>query len=339
MVYKGFQLVYILHFRKAFVFILLGIGFFGFSQNVAPTALPESYTNFLNQTLVVDAGMGLLANDVDPDGGSLSVNPTPVNGPTTGSLTLNEDGSFTFNPLMGNTADVTFDYQICDDGTANQVVSHFDFDTATLTSATVGPDATSLNPNAVQTACGIRIGTGAGGSTGLDFVIPNTGSIFNFTSFKIEIDYQDNESTADIVTAGNFRLYHITGNEIGISVTVINGTTGLSTTYTRTLGSFLPGNVTYIVEYQELTGDIIYTANGVTTTFFNVAPDYSPLDTSLVVDPIVGQFMDNAGGPDPSLCRIVFTDSSILCDISTATIHTQTSVITNRKITYRVNKN
>lgn len=319
--------------------LLLGLGTFGYGQNVAPTALPDSYSGFLNQTLTIDVAAGLLANDNDPDGGVLSVNPTPVSGPTTGTLSLNTDGSFVFNPLIGNTADVTFEYQVCDDGTANQIVSHFDFDTATLTDATVGPDAIGVNPNAVQTACGIRIGAGAGGSTGLDFEIPNTGGIFNFTSFNIEFDYQDNENTADIITAGNFRIYHITGNEVGISITVINSNTGISTTYTRNLGGFLAGNVTYSIEYQEQTGDIIYTANGTVTTFSNVAPDYSPLDTSLASNPIVGRFMDNAGGPDPSICRVVFTDTSILCDIATATINTLTSVITNRKITYRVNKN
>ncbi|MGB5171943.1 Ig-like domain-containing protein [Eudoraea sp.] len=324
---------------RILLLLFMVMGYLGYSQNIAPTALPDSYTNFINQTLVVDASTGLLANDNDPDGGVLSVNPTVVSGPTSGTLNLNSDGSFTFNPLIGNAADVTFDYQVCDDGIANELVSQFDFDTAALTTATVGPNASSVNPNAVQTACGIRIGTGAGGSAGLDFVIPNTGSIFNFTSFNIEFDYQDNESTADIITAGNFRVYHITGNELGISITVINGITGLSTTYTRTLGNFLGGNITYSIEYQELTGDIIYTANGVTTTLANVAPDYSPLDTSLVVDPVVGRFMDNAGGPDPSLCRVVFIDSSILCDVATATINTLTSVITNRKITYRVNKN
>ena len=325
--------------RRIHLLLFLLIGYLGYNQNITPTVLPESYTNFLNQTLLVDSSNGLLANDTDPDGGTLSVNPTVVSGPTSGTLSLNSDGSFVFNPLIGNSADVSFEYQVCDNGVANQLVSQFDFDTAALTSATVGPDAISVNPNAVQTACGIRIGTGAGGSAGLDFVIPNTGNIFNFTSFDIEFDYRDNEGTADIITAGNFRVYHITANQLGISITVINGNTGVSTTYTRTLGNFLAGNATYRIEYQELTGDIIYTANGTVTTLANVAPDYSPLDTSLVVNPIVGRFMDNSGVPNPSLCRVVFTDSSILCDVATATISTLTSVITNRRITYRVNKN
>jgi hypothetical protein len=296
----------------------------------------DVYVGYLNRAITVDVLNGVLANDTDSDGGGLSVNPTPVVPPITGILTLGNDGSFTFVPQTGFVGNVTFDYEVCDDGTVNQLVSQFDFDTSALTTATVGPNAITINSNAVQTACGVRIGSGAGGSTGLDITIPNTGGIFNFSSFRIEFDYQDNEGTADIITGGNFRIYHITGNELGVSITVINSNTGLSTTYTRTLGSFLSGNVTYIMEYDELTGDITYTANGTTTTLSNVAPDYSPLDTNLSTAPIVGKFMDNSGGPDPSLCKIAITDTSKLCDIGTVNISILASLITNKRITYRV---
>ncbi|WP_422083978.1 Ig-like domain-containing protein [Ulvibacterium sp.] len=306
-------------------------------QNTAPIATDDVYLGYLNRNITVDALDGVLANDTDPDGGSLSVNPTPVVSPINGILTLGNDGSFTFVPQTGFVGNVTFDYEVCDDGTANQLVSQFDFDTSALTTATVGPNATTINSNAVQTGCGVRIGSGAGGSTGLDITIPNIGGIFDFSSFRIELDYQDNESTADIITGGNFRIYHITGNELGVAITVINGNTGLSTTYTRTLGSFLGGNVTYIVEYDELTGDITYTASGTTTTISNVAPDYSPLDTSFATAPIVGRSMDNSGGPDPSLCKIAITDTSKLCDIGTVNINITTSLITNKRITYRIN--
>ncbi len=308
-----------------------------FGQNIAPTATDDIYPGHLNRTITADISNGVLANDTDPDGGSLSVNPIPVVSPTTGILTLGNDGSFTFVPQTGFVGNVTFDYEVCDDGTASQLVSQFDFDTSALTTATVGPNATTINSNAVQTACGVRIGSGAGGSAGLDITIPNTGGIFDFTSFRIEFDYQDNEGTADIITGGNFRIYHITGNELGVAVTVIDGNTGFSTMYTRTLGSFLGGNITYIVEYDELTGDITYTANGTTTTISNVAPDYSPLDTSLATAPIVGRFMDNSGGPNPSLCKIAITDTSKLCDIGTVNMSISASLITNKRITYRVN--
>ena len=306
------------------------------AQNTPPTAVDDSYSTGLNTALNTGAP-GVLANDTDVESPSgLIVNPTAVSLPASGLLTLNNDGSFTYTPNTGFSGSDTFSYQVCDDGAVNQVVSRFDFDTSNLGLATVGPEATSVNSLAVQTGCGIRIGSGAGGSTGIDVMVPNTGGIFDFTSFIISFEYQDQENTADIITAGNFRVWHISGNNLGVQVQVIDGTTGLPTTYTQDLGGFLSGNNPYTIEYDEITGEIIYTANGTTTTF-NIAPAFSPLDASLATGLQIGRFMDNAGTALPSLCSIEFIDSSKLCDTASVLISIPTSVITNRRITYRVN--
>lgn len=310
-----------------------------YAQNQPPVAVDNTYATGLDTPVTVNAAQGVLNNDTDPNGtAGLTVNPTPASNPANGSVNLNADGSFTYTPNAGFTGSDTFTYQVCDDGTPIEVVSRFDFDTPTLTMATIGPNATSVNPLAVQTACGIRIGSGSGGSTGLDVLVPNTGGIFNFTSFIVDFEYRDQEGTADIVTAGNFRVWHIGRDNLGIRVQVINGTTGAPATYTQNLGGFLPGNVPYRIEYDELTGDIIYTANGTTTTF-NLAPPYSPLNTSLAGQIILGRFMDNSGRAQPSLCSTQFTDTSKLCDVGTVTIDIPTSMITNRRITFRVNRN
>jgi hypothetical protein len=308
-----------------------------FAQNAPPIATDDSYTTGLNTPLSVSAALGLLNNDTDPDfPAGLTVNPTPVNAPASGSVVLNSDGSFTYTPNPGFSGTDSFTYQVCDDGTPNTLVSRFDFDTPNLALATIGPDATSVNPIALQTDCGIRIGAGAGGSTGIDVVIPNTGGIFDFTSFIVSFEYRDQENTADIVTAGNFRIWHISGNNLGVQVQVIDGSTGLPATYTQNLGGFLPGNNPYTIEYDELTGDVIYTANG-TTTLFNLAPPYSSLNSALATNITVGRFMDNAGTALPSLCSIEFTDSSKFCDLADVSVVIPTSLITNRRITYRVN--
>ncbi len=320
------------------ILLLIGIQE-GYGQNSPPVAADDAYSTGLNTVLNIASGPGLLNNDTDPDApAGLTVNPTPVSGPASGSVTLNSDGSFSYTPNPGFGGTDNFSYQVCDDGTPNTVVSRFDFDTSNLGLATVGPNATSVNALAVQTACGIRIGSGAGGSTGIDVVVPNTGNIFDFTSFIISFEYRDQESTADIVTAGNFRIWHISGNNLGVQVQVIDGNTGLPATYTQNLGGFLSGNNPYTIEYDELTGDIIYTANGSTTTF-NLAPAYSPLNTALASGLMIGRFMDNAGSGLPSVCSMEFTDSSKLCDTANVSIVIPTSLITNRRITYRVNGN
>ncbi|MEL6485120.1 MAG: Ig-like domain-containing protein, partial [Bacteroidota bacterium] len=252
-----------------------------FGQKSAPVATDDTYALGINASLVVNAGNGLLANDSDANGNNtMSGRTTAVTAPTSGAVTLNADGSFTYVPNTGYVGPDSFTYQVCDDGTPSVLVSRFDFDTATITDATVGPDATSVNSNAAQIGCGIHFPSGAGGSTGFDIVVPNTTGIFDFTSFTISFEYQDQESTADIVTAGNFRIYHITGNEMGIRATVINGTTGLQEEFVITLGSFVSGNNPYTVSYSEITGEVTYTSNGTTTTFA-FAPPNSPLDTSL----------------------------------------------------------
>ena len=321
------------------IVMLLCTSFSLFAQKAAPIATDDTYQVGVNATLVVNAGNGLLANDSDANGNNtMSVRTTAVTAPTSGVVTLNADGSFTYVPNTGYVGPDSFTYQVCDDGTPSVLVSRFDFDTATITDASIGPDATSVNSNAAQIGCGIHFPSGAGGSTGFDIVVPNATGIFDFTSFTISFEYQDQESTADIVTAGNFRIYHITGNEMGIRATVINSTTGLPEEFVITLGSFVSGNNPYTVGYNEITGEVTYTSNGTTTTFA-FAPPNSPLDTSLATDVIIGRFMDGSGSSLPSLCSMEFVDDSVLCDTGDVSVSVISNVITNRNITYRVRPN
>ena len=181
-------------------------------------------------------------------------------------------------------------------------------------------------------------GGSTGGNVGLDLIIPNTGNIFNFTSFKISFEYRDQEGQANLIEGGNFRLYHISADNLGVQVTVINGDTGLQQTFTQNLGAFLAGNASYEVTYSELTGEIQLDANGTVTTF-PLAPAFSPLDTSLVSDIIVGRQLDNGGIDFASFCSIIIEDQSLLCDTALVTLDIRVPLITNRKITYRVKRN
>ncbi|MEO1013340.1 MAG: Ig-like domain-containing protein [Bacteroidota bacterium] len=311
---------------------------FSYGQNIAPTATNDSYFTPPDQELIIPASLGVLINDADPDGGSLFVHPVLVANPTSGTVSLGVDGSFSFDPVPDSFSPVTFQYRVCDDGNASHIVSQFNFDTPSLTSASVGPDATSINSNAAQAGCGIRMTT-AGGSMGLDLLIPNTGGIFDFTGFEISFDYQDQESTADIVSGGNFRIYHISGNALGVRITVIDPDTGTSVQHTQNLGGFLPGNNNYVVTYDEVTGNITKSVNGAITVYPGVAKAFSPLDSSLSSDVTVGQFLDGGGNVIPSLCSMSISDKSSLCTIGTVSINSSTSILTNRNITYRVTAN
>ncbi len=83
--------------------------------NDAPAATDDSYDAILNTVLTVNTASGLLANDADADGDSLTV--TLLAGPAHGTLLLNPDGSFTFTPATDYTGSDSFTYTVSD-GTA-----------------------------------------------------------------------------------------------------------------------------------------------------------------------------------------------------------------------------
>jgi hypothetical protein len=92
-------------------------------DNTAPVAVADTYATFANLPLVVDAANGVLANDSDAEGQSLSA--LLATGPTAeqGTLILNTDGSFTFTPAAGFTGTASFTYQAHDGYVGSEVVT------------------------------------------------------------------------------------------------------------------------------------------------------------------------------------------------------------------------
>ena len=92
-----------------------------------PVAAADSYTVDEDVTLfkLVGDGDHLLSNDSDADGDSLTVNTTPIFNVSNGSLTLVNDGSFTYIPNSEFNGADSFTYQINDGhgGTAQASVS------------------------------------------------------------------------------------------------------------------------------------------------------------------------------------------------------------------------
>ena len=77
-----------------------------------PVANPDAYTVVAGNTLTINAAGGVLANDTDADGGTLSaVLDTNV---SHGSLTLNADGSFSYTPAAGYSGTDSFTYTATD---------------------------------------------------------------------------------------------------------------------------------------------------------------------------------------------------------------------------------
>jgi VCBS repeat-containing protein len=93
------------------------------SSNTPPQATGDAYIQFGSDTALSVAAPGVLANDHDDDGETLTA--TKVSGPSHGSVTLNSDGSFTYQPNEDYVGPDSFTYK-ANDGTA-------DSDTATGT--------------------------------------------------------------------------------------------------------------------------------------------------------------------------------------------------------------
>jgi VCBS repeat-containing protein len=80
--------------------------------NATPVANGDSYGVHEDGTISVSATTGVLANDTDADGDPLSA--ALISGPMHGTLTLNEDGSFTYTPEANYSGADSFMYQATD---------------------------------------------------------------------------------------------------------------------------------------------------------------------------------------------------------------------------------
>ncbi len=89
--------------------------------NDPPVAADDAQTAIDGEILMVDAANGLLANDFDVEDDAITLETTGMFTPTGGgSLTINSDGSFTYDPT-GRTQDtITFDYTINDGDVQSQ---------------------------------------------------------------------------------------------------------------------------------------------------------------------------------------------------------------------------
>ncbi|EOB2572662.1 cadherin-like domain-containing protein [Vibrio fluvialis] len=83
----------------------------GFSPLLDAPVLGDELCMVQDGSLTIDPS-GLLANDSDPDGDTLEI--TSVDSPSTGTVTLNDDGSISFKPAPGFDGDATFTYTVKD---------------------------------------------------------------------------------------------------------------------------------------------------------------------------------------------------------------------------------
>lgn len=86
--------------------------------NDPPTAVDKNYTVQANMQRSIAAGSGLLIGATDVESGTtLTVGTVSATTPAGGTVNVNSStGAFDFDPPPGVTGDVTFTYEVCDDG-------------------------------------------------------------------------------------------------------------------------------------------------------------------------------------------------------------------------------
>ncbi|MBE2216349.1 MAG: tandem-95 repeat protein, partial [Opitutaceae bacterium] len=108
----------------------------GGAPNGAPTATNDTFDAVANQPLVLGAP-GVLANDSDPEGQAITAQ--LASAPSSGSVTLNANGSFTYTPAPGFTGAATFTYR-SHDGTSASLPATV---TINVAAANTPPSATN----------------------------------------------------------------------------------------------------------------------------------------------------------------------------------------------------
>ncbi len=145
--------------------------------NTAPVAVNDSYSVAAGATLTVDAATGVLANDTDAQSNPLTA--VLVAGPSSGTLNLSSNGSFTYVPTIAS-GSVTFTYR-ANDGS---------LDSATAATVTITVTAaTAAGPMTVTPAGGLTSSGTAGGPfapASQSYTLTNTGgSPMNWTATKV----------------------------------------------------------------------------------------------------------------------------------------------------------
>ncbi len=114
------------------------------SSSASPVALDDSYSVSWNWTLQI-AAPGVLGNDSDPNEDALTA--VLVSGPSSGTLQLNSDGSFTFTPATNFSGSDSFTY-CAFDGTDPSNVATVTIDIAANHVPEADPQSISLDEDA-----------------------------------------------------------------------------------------------------------------------------------------------------------------------------------------------
>ncbi|MHB8899982.1 MAG: Ig-like domain-containing protein, partial [Thermoguttaceae bacterium] len=249
--------------------------------NGSPTAVNNTYTVGEDAVLNVAATNGVLANDTDPDGDTLTA--AVVTQPSHGTLTLNANGSFTYTPAANYQGTDTFTYKATD-GKADSAAATV---TITVTAVNDAPvalaDSYSVNVDGTLT------------TTTTNGVLAND-TDSDSTSITATVVTQPAHGTLTLNANGTF-TYTPTAGYRGTDTFTYRATDGITPSAAATVtikvnAAPVVVNNTYTV--NEDASLVINPANGVLLN--DTDPDGDAMTATVVTQPSHGTLTFNSNG-------------------------------------------
>jgi hypothetical protein len=179
----------------------------------------------------------------------------------------------------------------------SQVLSQFSWNSNPVTTADVGPNATSVSGSAVSSAGGVggTNGLNAGLPTAdINLTIPTGGGLFDVSGIDVSIDYQRDESVGNFFTRGSSLIIAGAAN-LSVSYRVDNGAGGFNTVTSGNVYAIPNDNTfrTYRFVYLPTTGTGSLFVNG-TSVWTNDGPDNRSMYWTGSGNIVIGALLDGA---------------------------------------------
>lgn len=178
-----------------------------------------------------------------------------------------------------------------------QVLSQFTWNSNPVTTAAVGPNATSVSGSAVSSPGGVggTNGLNAGLPTAdINLTIPTGGGLFDVSGIDVSIDYQRDENVGNFFTRGSSLIISGASN-LSVSYRVDNGAGGFNTVTSGNVYAIPNDNTfrTYRFVYLPTTGTGSLFVNG-TSVWTNDGPDNRSMYWTGSGNIVIGALLDGA---------------------------------------------
>lgn len=189
-----------------------------------------------------------------------------------------------------------------------QILSRFLWNSNPVTTADIGPNATSVSGSAISSTGGVggTNGLNAGLPTAdINLVIPTGSGIFDVNGIDVSIDYQRDENVGNLFVRGS-SLIMTGGSNLSVSYRVDNGAGGFNTVNSGNVFAIPNDNTfrTYRFVYLPTTGLGALYVNGA-SVWTNDGPDNRGMYWTGSGNIIVGQLLDGASQNQAFLDNLV----------------------------------